>query len=451
MQNTTASYPPSMTRIRLGANYWKLFTASIISNLGDGVAGIAYPWLASSITRDPVLLSLTVVAARLPWLVFTLPAGVITDRVDRRKLIAWMDAFRFLLTAGVATAIATAAGSLSAPTVTEFVPPPNQVGWLALLYGSALLFGFAEVLRDNAAQTLMPAIVASGHLEKANGRLWGAEAVMNNFAGPPLGGFLIGIALALPFFFDAATFALSAALIFTLVGTFAPRRVVGESERRPSFLAEIKAGFRWLFAHKLLRDLGLVLGVMNAMLTGAFATAVFFVQEVLELDAAMFGVLMTGGAVGGVLGSLLASRISKRFGPGTSLFVVLGGSALTLAGIGFTSSWPVVWILFGVNAFLGVVWNVITVALRQTIIPDHLLGRVNSVYRFFAWGMIPIGSILGGLLVAATESPLGRVTALRVPFWFAGVVFVILFVVALPRFTTDRIEDARSMATTEER
>jgi MFS family permease len=438
-----------MNRIRLGANYWKLFTASIVSNLGDGVAGIAYPWLASSITRDPILLSLTVVAARLPWLVFTLPAGVITDRVDRRKLIAWMDTFRFLLTAGVAAAIATAAGSLPAPTTAVFIPPSNQAGWLTLLYGSALLFGFAEVLRDNAAQTLMPAIVTPSALEKANGRLWGAEAVMNSFAGPPLGGLLIGIALALPFFFDAATFALSAALIFTLTGTFAPRRAVGRAEQRPSFLEEIKEGVRWLFAHKLLRDLGVVLGVMNAMLAATFATAVFFVQEVLELDAATFGVLMTGGAAGGVLGSLLASRISKKLGSGTSLFVVLAGSALTLAGIGSSSSWPVVWILFAVNAFLGVVWNVITVALRQTIIPDHLLGRVNSVYRFFAWGMMPIGSIIGGLLVAVTESPLGRVTALRVPFWFGAAVFVILFVVALPRFTTVRIEDARAAATTD--
>ncbi len=436
-----------MPRARLGANYWKLFTASIVSNLGDGVAGIAYPWLASAITRDPIQLSLIVVAARIPWLVFSLPAGAITDRVDRRRLIAWMDLLRFGVTAAVAIVIASGADSLSAPDASLFVAPAGQAGWLALLYGSALLLGFAEVLRDNAAQTLMPAIVAAQHLETANGRLWGAETVMNSFAGPPMGGFLIGFALALPFFFDAGTFAVAAILIFALGGTFAPRRDPTAPAPSRSMVKEIRVGVSWLLGHRLLRDLGIVLGVMNAALTASFATAVFFVQEVLGLDAATFGLLMTGGAAGGVLGSLLARRISKWLGSGTSLFVVLAGSAMTLGGIGFTTSWPVVWALFALNAFLGVVWNVITVALRQTIIPDQLLGRVNSVYRFLAWGMMPIGSLVGGVLVAVSEAPWGRVTALRVPFWFAGAVFVVLFFVALPRFTTAQIEAARFAVT----
>ena len=86
----------------LGRNYWKLWIASVVSNFGDGVAFIAYPWLASAITRDPVQIALVAVATRLPWLVFSLPAGVITDRVDRRKLVAWMDVVRFILTLGVA-------------------------------------------------------------------------------------------------------------------------------------------------------------------------------------------------------------------------------------------------------------------------------------------------------------------------------------------------------------
>lgn len=433
-----------MSRIRLGANYWKLFGASIVSNLGDGVAGIAYPWLASSITRDPVLLSLVVVAGRIPWLVFTLPAGVITDRVDRRKLIAWMDVVRFLLTIGVALAVATASGRLPSPDALDFVVPPNQAWWLALLYGSALLFGFAEVLRDNAAQTLMPAIVEKQHLETANGRLWGAESVMNSFAGPPLGGVLIGIAMAVPFFFDAATFAISATLVFLLTGTFTPRPSAGPSSVKASFGNEIKAGVKWLLGHRLLRNLAVVLGVMNAALASVFATAVLFVQEVLGLDAAMFGVLMTGGAAGGILGSLVARRLSKTLGSGSTLMVVLVGSGTSLAVIGLTTSWPIVWAMFALLAFLGVVWNVITVTLRQTIIPDDLLGRVNSVYRFLAWGMMPVGSLLGGLLVSLTEPLLGRMNALRVPFWFGGAVFFSLAIMSMSRFTTAGIEAARS-------
>ena len=106
----------------------------------------------------------------------------------------------------------------------------------------------------------------------------------------------------------------------------------------------------------------------------------------------------------------------------------------------------VVWVMFALNAFLGVVWNVITVALRQTIIPDGLLGRVNSVYRFFAWGMMPIGSLLGGVIVALSEPGLGRITALRVPFFVAGAVYVVLFLIGIRRFSTDRIESARAAA-----
>jgi MFS family permease len=430
---------------KLGANYWRLFSASVISNLGDGIAGIAYPWLASLITRDPVLLSLTVVAGRIPWLLFTLPAGVITDRVDRRKLIAWMDVFRFLLTGGVAIAVAAGASSLPAPDTEAFVPPANQGWWLVLVIGASFLFGIAEVFRDNAAQTLMPAVVEKEHLESANGRLWGAEAAANSFIGPPVGGLLLGLALALPFFVDAGTFLLSALLIFSLKGSFRARHEGAVPDREP-FLTEIKAGVRWLFAHHLLRDLAIVLGLMNAMLQVSFVTSVFFVQEVLGLDAAAFGVLMTGGAAGAVAGSFLAPKVSARLGSGTSLLITLGGSALTLSVIGLTSSWPVVWVMFALNAFLGVVWNVITVALRQTIIPDGLLGRVNSVYRFFAWGMMPIGSLLGGVIVALSEPGLGRITALRVPFFVAGAVYVVLFLIGIRRFSTDRIESARAAA-----
>lgn len=431
---------------RLGANYWRLFTASVISNLGDGIAGIAYPWLASLVTRDPVLLSLTVVASRIPWLLFTLPAGVMTDRVDRRKLIAWMDVFRFVLTGGVAAAVAIGASSLPAVDTDPFVPPANQGWWLTLIIGAAFLFGIAEVFRDNAAQTLMPAVVDdTDQLEAANGRLWGAEAAANSFIGPPLGGLLLGLALALPFFVDAGTFLLSALLIFSLKGSFKAKHEGVPPEREP-FVTEIKAGVRWLFSHHLLRDLGIVLGVMNAMLQVSFATAVFFVQEVLALDAAAFGVLMTGGAAGAVLGSILASRVSEGLGSGTALLVVLAGSAVTLAVIGLSSSWPLVWAMFAINSFLAVVWNVITVALRQTIIPDQLLGRVNSVYRFFAWGMMPIGSLLGGVIVAVAEPGLGRIPALRIPFFVAGGVFAILFVIGIRRFSTERIEAARATA-----
>lgn len=430
-------------RVRLGANYWKLWTASVVSNFGDGLATVAYPWLASAITRDPVQIALIGVATRLPWLIFTLPAGVLTDRFDRRKLIALMDGIRFGITLAVAVFVTAVADNLIDPTAAES-PTSGRAGYLAVLYASALAFGFAEVLRDNAAQTLMPALVDKVHLERANGRLWGAEMVMNSFVGPPLGGLLIAVSLALPFYANAATFAVSGLLIASLAGNY--RAQADDATPRRSFRSEIAEGVRWLWQHRLLRVMGIVLGVMNAMIAMALSTYVLFVQEILGLEAASFGVLLSAGAVGGVLGSVLASRVSARIGPGASLFVTIATQSVTFLVTGTTSLAWVVWAMFVISSFAGVLWNVITVSLRQSIIPDRLLGRVNSVYRFFAWGMMPIGSILGGVVVAVTEAFTDRETALRAPFWVAAAVFVVLFVYALPNLNTARIQEATAAA-----
>ena len=432
-------------QVKLGSNYWKLLVASVVSNFGDGISTIAYPWLASAVTRDPLQIALIGVATRIPWLVFTLPAGVIADRVDRRKLIAWTDTFRFLLTLGVALIVLVAGSDLTDPDTIAAgasADPENAALLLFVLYASALLFGFAEVLRDNAAQTLMPSIVDASLLEKANGRLWGSEMVMNSLLGPVIGGLIIAIAFSLPFFVDAVTFAIAAILLFSMKGSF----VAEQAAERLSFIGQIKEGFGWLWQHRLLRVMGIILGVMNAMFSMALATYVLFVQEILLLDASRFGLLMTAGALGGVVGSFTASQVSKAIGPGASLFVTLLGSGVTLVLTGVTSSWLVVWVMFFVGSFLAVLWNVITVSLRQAIIPDRLLGRVNSVYRFFAWGMMPLGMLAGGAIVTLVEVVWSRDLALRMPFYIGGAVYGLLFVVALPVLNTRQIEKARNEA-----
>ena len=154
--------------------------------------------------------------------------------------------------------------------------------------------------------------------------------------------------------------------------------------------------------------------------------------------------LVMGGAIGGVIGGWSASAIARRIGPGPSLGLTLVGSAAATAAIGFMSSWPWVWLLFGFEMLIGTLWNVITVSLRQAIIPDRLLGRVNSVYRFFAWGMMPIGSIVGGAIVFLADQSGSREFALRLPWFVAGALYLVLFAFAAPRLTTAKIEAARS-------
>lgn len=445
---TTCNYdPPPMTdtpRRALGANYWKLWIASVISNFGDGVALIAYPWLASAITRSPIQIALVGVATRLPWLIFTLPAGVITDRADRRRLVVAMDVIRALITVGVAVVVLMSEGVLPTPEQIEaadFAPIANSGILLATLYISALLLGMAEVLRDNGAQTLMPAVVDKSQLEKANGRLWGAEMVMNSFVGPPLGGLLLAVAFSLPFFIDSVTFAVSAALLAVLTGSF---RVTGET--RASFRTDLKEGFRWLWNHQLLRRFAIVLGLINASSSATTATLVLFGQEVLRVDASGFGLLMSAGAAGGVLGSLAASPFTKRLGSGSTIMFTLVTSAVTSLVIGLTSSAVVVWVMFAILSFGAVMWNVVTVSLRQAIIPDRLLGRVNSVYRFFGWGMMPIGLFIGGALVAVVANLSTREWGLRSPFFVAAVLQGLLAIYAIGRLGTRQIEAAREAA-----
>ena len=428
----------------LGLNYWRLWIASVISNLGDGISGVAYPWLASAVTREPVHIALVGVATRLPWLLFSLPAGVITDRVDRRRLVVIMDGLRAAVTIGVALAILAFQSQLSSPELiaTGQADRPARAGLLlAVLYASATLFGIAEVLRDNAAQTLMPSIVDKENLEKANGRLWGAEMLTNSFIGPPLGGFLLAVAFSLPFFVDAGTFAVSAAMVAFLAGSF---RTQGVPATRPSFGADLKEGFRWLWSHRLLRTLAIVLGLLNAASGATQATMVLFAQEVLLLDATGFGLLASAGAVGGITGSFAASAISKALGPGRSLAIAMTVFTATFIVIGLARSATLVWAMFAIATFVVVLWNVITVSLRQAIIPDRLLGRVNSVYRFFGWGMMPIGIFLGGLLVEIVTGLENRDLGLRAPFFAAGALTLGLMAFAIPRLTTAKIEAARA-------
>ena len=430
----------------LGASYWKLWTATAISNLGDGVSMVAYPWLASAVTRSPLLIAAAGFASRLPWLVFTLHAGVITDRFDRRKLIVGMDFLRGVLTVFVGTVVFLNRSTF--PSLNELTKMSDlKTNWpiYITLLVTAFLFGLAEVLRDNSAQTLMPSVVDNENLEVANGRMWSAESLTNSFIGPPLGSLLIGIAIFLPFYFDAGSFFFAVALIATLEGSFKPVAKV-EPKAKINFKAEIKEGFVWLWAHPLLRPMAIILGSMNGLGTMVGAAYILFAQEVLHTSVFIFAVLGTAGAIGGTLGGLLAPKVSAKLGSGPSLWLALAAAPLGSLFIGLTSSWQVVWAVTVVESFVAILWNTITVSLRQSIIPSHLLGRVNSVYRFFAWGSIPIGMFIGGGLVTLMEHFVSRESALRSPYLISVALGLLLWLLAAPRLTTAKIEASRASA-----
>jgi MFS family permease len=375
--------------------------------------------------------------------VFTLHAGVITDRFDRRKLILGMDLFRGILTVIVGAIVLLNRDSL--PSLNELTSitdmETNWVLYLTLILTS-FLFGLAEVLRDNSAQTLMPSVVAEENLEKANGRMWSAESLTNSFIGPPLGSLLIGVSIFIPFFFDAVSFFVAVALIASIGGSFRP--VIEKPREKINFKSEIKEGFRWLWAHPLLRPMAIILGFMNGVGSMVTATYILFAQEVLKTSVFVFAVLGMAAAVGGIIGGLLAPKISEKCGSGPSLWMAMILAPVGTAIIGFTSTWQIVWVVTVFQTIAAILWNTITVSLRQSIIPSHLLGRVNSVYRFFAWGSIPIGMFLGGGLVAVGQLFLSREMALRTPYFTGAVLGLIIFAMAASKLTTSAIEKART-------
>ena len=429
---------------KLGASYWKLWSATAISNLGDGIAAVAYPWLASAVTRSPFLIALSVVVSRLPWLVFTLFAGVLTDRFNRKRIVVAMNVFNGLLTLVVAAFVYLERESLpSLNELTSITDLETNYSLYFVILITAFLFGLAEVLRDNTAQTMMPAVVQEKDLEKANGRMWSAESLTNSFIGPPLGSFIVSIAIFLPFFVDAVTFFIAAALIAVMkptVKSFKPE----EKSGKINFRAEIKEGFGWLWQHELLRPMAIILGLVNGIAALSGAIFILFAQEVLETTVFIFAVLGTAAAVGGILGGLLGPKVSAKIGRGRSLALALFTMPLMARLIGFSSLWYLVWIFVALETFTAVLWNVVTVSLRQSLIPSHLLGRVNSVYRFFAWGTIPIGTLLGGTLVSVLQSGLGREMAFRSVYFTGAALGFALFLYAIRVLTEAKIEEARA-------
>jgi MFS family permease len=383
----------------LGRTYAKLWAASAFANLADGVFQVALPLLAVQLTRSPLLIAGVTLAARLPWLLMSLVAGALADRLDRRQMMVRVNLARTVLLGGLALAVATG------------------VATLPLVYAVALLLGVAETLFDTSAQSLLPAVVGRDDLSRANSRLYAVELVANMFVGPPLGGLLAALALAAALAVPAAAYLAGAACLALIAGSFRPVRQ-GPPTRLRDDIAE---GVRFIWRHPVLRPLAFMLGVQNLAATAWYSVFVLFAVAPgpMGLSQAGFGTLLTSLGVGALLGTWLAVPVERRLGRvrTLALSVVLGGGALLVPVV--TTDAVAIGASLAVGGLQMVLWNVVTVSLRQRISPDHLLGRVNAGYRLVGWGTMPLGALLGGL-VAET-------LGMRVVFALAaGAVLVLL-------------------------
>jgi MFS family permease len=379
-----------------------MWWANAISSTGDGAFVAALPLLAVAITKDPRLVAVVTAATYLPWMGLSLPVGALVDRCDRATLMWRAQAVQAAVVAAVAILIVFRQANI------------------AVLGVAGLLLGSAEVVFSNAAQSVLPDLVPPELLPKANGSQQISLTVGESFLGPPVGSLLFAAAAALPFGLDAASFAASSALVATLPRS--SKSAKGTS--RPKIRAQIAEGLRWLTRHRLLRVVAVLLGVNNFANQMGQAILVLFATQTLHIDTRGYGFLLAASAVGSVLGGLVNPMLTRWLGMLPSLIISGAMEAAVFVGIGLAPSAAVAAVLLAVRGFDVAMWNVVTVSLRQRIVPSALLGRVNSAYRMLGWGLMPAGALVGGFVAHAA--------GLRTPYIVAGLLCGLSMLAALP-------------------
>jgi len=402
----------------MSGRFAKLWTASTLSALGTGLTVVAAPLYVSARTSNALIVSATTGVAMLPWLLFALPAGVLVDRVDRRRLMVAVDWGR-----------AAAMGVLAVAILT---------GWSSIVLLDLVLFliNTGETAFEPAAQSMVPAVVSRDQLERANGWLVGGLTLSRYMIAGPLGGFMFVVAASIPFFANAGTYAASAILIGLVSGTYRVARPGPASPDAPGgprgVRAEVAEGLRWLLRQRMLRTMAILIGLLNVTLAAATAVLVLLARERLHVGSVGYGSLFTCMAVGSLLGSAVGDRVIRRVTATWTIRIGLIVEALTHLTLALATNVYVVGVVlaaFGIHAAL---WTIVGTSLRQRLTPEHMLGRVSSANLFISAGGEVAGALLGGALAGAF--------GITAPYWVGFV--VALIVVA----TTWRVFDRATVA-----
>jgi len=373
---------------RLGRDFRNLLASSWVSNIGDGISLAAGPLLVASETSDPVLVALAALLQRLPWVLFGLYAGVLADRVDRRRLVAFVDFGRAAVLVVLAATIVT-----------------NAVN-VGVVLAAMFLLGTAEVFADITSSTLLPMVVAADDLGVANARLMAGPMVINQLIGPPLGAALFAMARAAAFSVQAVAVALGAAFIARMAATRPERHDADAPVRQ-----QIRQGLSWLWHHRPMRTLALTILTFNITFGAAWAVLVLLAEQRLGLGPVGFGLLSAASAVGGLLGTAVYGRLERRLGAAN---IMRGGlmietlTHLTLALTTVPLVAGAILFVFGVHT---AAWGATSNAIRHRAVPTELQGRVGSIYFLGMMGSLVVGNAIGGLLA--------RQWGITSPFWFA--------------------------------
>ncbi|OUD03675.1 MFS transporter [Streptomyces swartbergensis] len=415
----TTTQQKQSTGGRLGRNFWLLWSGWSISSVGNGLTVTALPLLAADLTSDPATLSLVGIADKLPWLVLALFGGALADRWDRRRAMWISDAIRCALLSLLVVAVL------------------GDWASIPLLMLVAFSVTAIETVYDSSRAAILPMAVSRDRLmlERANSRLMTANTTALKFVGPALGGWLYTLARAFPVVIDAISFALSALFSFLMRGDFRANGGTAAKRRpRGAMRAEIAQGVRWLARHRVLRTYTLVAGLTNMCTVGQLAMLVLYARQVMHLNDAAYGLLLASVAAGSVTAGFTCRAFTHRLGPARSAFggTLMGALGFTI--LGFTSSVPMVALGLAITGYTAMTWNVTTVSIRQAIVPEELTGRVSSVNRLVAFGLMPVGIFLAGQIAAHTDLS----TVYRVGGLFAALVSL----VALLKLSNAQVEKA---------
>ena len=382
MTRTLAPSALGKSRTRLGPRFHRVWAAVTVSSLGDGMRFVALPLLAARLTADPRLIAAVALAEQLPWLLFGLLSGALADRVDRRRILWVDDAMRAAVVGALALAAATRLAS---------IPVLICVGFL---------LGCGQTLYTGAWSGMVPALVGSDALTRANARIQVSVLIANNLLGTSLGAVLFGISFALPFVVDAASFVLSSTVIRLLRGDFRPRHDA-RAEARRSLRRDTAEGVRWLWRHRLLRRLCLIAGVTDLVGGGLIAILVLYARGSLGLGSLGYALLVAAFAVGGIAGAALTPRLSTALGPARLLKVATWGTAAAALGAGSAPTGLTSGLCIAVYGAMNLSWNVTALSQRQELVPTELLGRVTMAYRMVNGTTTALGTILAGLTAHA--------------------------------------------------
>ena len=402
---------------KLPSRFHRIWTASAVSALGDGVYFAAVPLLALTMTHSPILFGAMEACALLPWLFFGMIGGALVDRWDRRRTMVIADLCRFSLLVLVTALIAAGAADIY------------------LLFGVVFLLGIGQVFFDTASIAYLPEVLDRDldTLQVANSRLQGAQQALGGFVGPPTGSLLFGLGRSVPILGDAVSFLFSSLTIWTL-----PKSEPKPAQPRGSLLSEAREGAAYLLGNRLLLGMSLRPAVGNFAFMGANAVLVLFVKDTLHLSADAYGLYLTANASGALGGTAIAPRLAGRLGTGGTLTLTAVVEALCLLGIGLS---PNVWSAGAGEAMLGAAMGAtmgLAPAVRQAIVPDELMGRVAATARLIALCAGPLGAVFGGWLA--------HVAGLRAPFVVGAGILAAMTVVAARLTSNKRINAALAEA-----